>query len=148
MAKAPLILTGLALAALWGASHAAAATPPPPVPNNPALQQYVEAVPTSRGPVLARGGSPLPATLTPKVVAQVASSPRYGAPEKRLHASARVARSERQAARKPPAAVSASSLGAAVDAVGAGHGVVVWLVVALLATSAVGVGAAIRRARR
>ena len=150
MAKAALICIGLALAALAGASRASGAPPPPPVPPDPAIAQYVEVVPTSAGPAVPTGRGPtsLPSDLTRRAVVEVASSPRYGAPTNRLHANARVAADERRAAEKPAGALSASTFGAAVDAVGAGHGVVLWLGLALLVTTAAGVGAAIRRARR
>jgi len=157
MKKAALISTGVALASLAGASGAAAA--PPPVPVNPAIAQYVEVVPTSRGPAVpgGRGRGRLPGSVTRRLrgagaegqdLLDVASSARYGAPQKRLHANASVAADARRSARKPPGGLSSSTLGAAAEAVGAGHHVVLWLGLALLATTALGAGAAIRRARR
>ena len=154
MAKAVLIAIGLALVAAAGA---AAAKPPPPVPPNPAIDQYVETVPTSRGPAVpsGKGHARLSPRLTRRLqssggqlLVNAASSAAYGAPQKRLHASKHVVAETRRATTKTSPAISASALGAAGDAVGAGHGVVLWLALALLAITAVGAGAAVLRARR
>jgi hypothetical protein len=158
MAKGVLIGVGLTLAGLVGAAGAAAATPPPPLPPNPAISQYVETVPTSSGPAVPAGQAHahLSRTLARRIqgsggqlLLDVASSAAYGAPQTKLHANKHVtAEAKQAAAKKAPAPVSASALGAAGDAVGAGHSIVLWLGLALLATTAVGVGAAVLRARK
>ncbi|MEN3343227.1 MAG: hypothetical protein V7644_2631 [Actinomycetota bacterium] len=159
MAKEPLICACVAVLASLAGASARAATPPPAPPENPAVAQYVEAVPTSGGPVVPTGGghARLPRKLTRtlrragptgEALVNVASSAAFGAPQKRLRASARVRASESQAAAKAAGPVSGSSLGAAGSAIGGGHGVILWLALALLAVTAAGAGAAVRRARR
>ena len=119
----------------------------------------IEQVPTSGGPAVPNGHrrAHLPTRLSHQLrtsgadgplLVDVASSAAYGAPQKQLPADKSLPAKELAATTQPPNALSGSTLGAAAQAVGAGHSVVLWLGLALLATTAVGVGAAILRARR
>jgi hypothetical protein len=115
-------------------------------------------VPTSSGPAVPGGHTRAPLSkrvakrlgtgAEGKELRDVASASAYGAPQKKLHSSKRAAAEARSAVAKPSPAVSGATVNAAVDAVGAGRSVVVWLVLALLLTTALGVGTAVARARR
>src|SRR5438067_4086112 len=149
MAKAIVIAPAVA-ALLAAAPPAVAAKRPPP---NPAIDQYVEQVPTSGGPAVPQGhgrthlrkgiARQLGNGAEGRVLRNVASAAAYGAPQKKLHSSARAAAEAKRAVAKPKSAVSGATFSAAADAVGAGRSVVLWLGLALLVIAAFGVGAAV-----
>jgi hypothetical protein len=116
-----------------------------------AADQYVESVPTSRGPKAPgvdrkpkRSKAPLPPAVESKLGAQpeetaakleqIATSPELGAPVERL-----------QEGRKPSPRVPAATVSAVEDGAGAS---LTWLVVALLAITGIAVGTAAYRHHR
>ena len=155
MAKVVFFASVLVSAVLAGAPQAAAGRRPPP---NPAISQYVEQVPTSSGAAVPSGHSraPLPKRVVRelgngaegRLLRDAASSAAYGAPQERFRSSKRIAGEARRAVAKPTPALSSGSFSAAAEAIGAKRSVVVWLSFALLLIAAVGVGAAVARARR
>jgi hypothetical protein len=126
-------------------------------PANPSIAQYVEQVPTSGGTAVPGSGArtklnrhvseQLPSGATGAALRNIATSASYGAPQKKLHASKHAAVVARRAVIEPKSDVSGDTLAAAASAVGAGRNLVVWLGVVLLLTAAIGVGAALARAR-
>ena len=159
MAKAFLITCALA-AALTVVPQAVAGGSPP---QNPSIAQYVEQVPTSGGATVPSGHAHhaklskhvvavLPKTPEGTALRNVATSTAYGAPQHKPHvtkrAAKRVAIEARRAVMKPKNDVSGETLSAAVDAVGAQRTLVIWLGIVLVSTAALGVGAAVARARR
>src|SRR6266536_2032567 len=148
MAKAIVIASAVVSALLVVAPPAAADKQPP----NPAISQYVEVVPTSGGAAVPSGHerAPLSKRIADRLgngaegraLRDVASSAAYGAPQTKLHSSARAAAEARSAVAKPDTVLSSAAFGAAADAVGAKRSVLLWLVLALLAIAGLGVGAA------
>jgi hypothetical protein len=110
----------------------ATAAGPPPAPGLSAVWQYTEAVPTSKGAALEKGGRATPKKLPAKVATalarsgspvdrvlrKTATSPAYGAPTGRAKKTKRLrhaTRSEQQAPRERTAATRTSSEGFAGD---------------------------------
>jgi hypothetical protein len=163
MAKAFPIICALA-AALAVVPQAFADGNPPP---NPSIAQYVEQVPTSEGAAVPSSVPPkrtthvklaphvehqLPQTPEGAALKTIATSPTYGAPQRKLHvtkkAAKKVAVVAKRAVMEPKSDVSGATLSAAVDAVGAQRTLVVWLGLVLFSTAALGIGSAVARARR
>jgi hypothetical protein len=153
MAKA-IVASAALLTLLVVAPQAVGERNPPP---NPAIAQYVEALPTSTGTAVPgrharvaltkRVTQKLPHTPEGQELRDIASDSAYGAPQHKLHASKRAAVAARRAVMEPKSGVSGATFGAAVDAVGAKRNVVLWLGFAVFAIAAFGVGAAVARAR-
>jgi hypothetical protein len=155
MAKAILIASAVLSTWLAVAPTASADRKPPP---NPAIAQYIELVPTSGGAVVPSGHAR--ARLSKRIVEQlprgpegtalrnVATGAAYGAPQHTFHASKRAGVEARRVVLAPTSGVSSASFSAAVDAVGARRSLVLWLGIVLLATAALGIFAAVARARR
>jgi hypothetical protein len=155
MAKAIVIASAVVSAFLGVVPVASAARNPPP---NPAIAQYIEVVPTSGGAAVPNGrartrlsehvAQQIPKSSEGTALRNIATKAAYGAPQRKFHASKRVAVEARRAVMTPKSDVSSATLGAAVDAVGARRSLVVWLGLVLVATAALGAGAAVTRARR
>jgi hypothetical protein len=143
------------VAALVFSASALAADPPPPVPpGTPSISQYIETVPTSHGGTSPGGGAANPGSLSPVVVAKLSSRPdgvakrlkalatssKYGAPQRDLSTPARVGSPDPNPANPLSAAVSAVSDG--------GDGHIFWLLAALIVVTTTMVWATARRLRR
>jgi hypothetical protein len=155
-AALPFVVASLAL--LWLAAPVQAAEPPVQAPapsltdNFSAADQYVESVPTARGPKVPGVGRPrqsqkksvakLPQNVSSSLERQpdetsaqlqrIATSPDYGAPAERL--------------RKAKAHSSTRVPAAAVSAVGEGEeNTLTWLIVALIGTTVLTAGTAAYR---
>jgi len=150
------VLIACVCAAALAVAPAASADRHPPA--NPSIAQYIEQVPTAGGNAVPGGRArtklsthvarQLPKTATGTALRNIATSAAYGAPQKKLHTSKQAAAVAHRAAIEPKSDVSGDTFAAAASAVGAGHNLVAWLGVALLVTAALGVGAAVARARR
>lgn len=144
-------MTAVATAALFPATAAAQAPPPEDVP---AASAYVEAIPTGRGsrPSGAAGGNGR--SLDPRVEAtlereggsdapvlrDVATSPAYGAPEKRARPQARL--------RETDEAGALSAVVPSVDGDAEGRLLALLAAIAAIAIAAAAVAARQRRASR
>ena len=129
---------------------------------DPAVNQYVESVPTAggakpSGAARSGGGSRLPEAVRQRVREQagadaddleaIATAPELGAPRERLEGGSSPGRAPAGGAAAPPAAEE-GPVAAAVDAAVDGDGSTMpWLVAGLLATSALVGGAALVRRR-
>jgi hypothetical protein len=149
-----VLLAALALALMLPAAAAAG--------GNSAGDQYVETLPSTKGPKLAGddsgtkhlGGNKalhpkiqkqvqqLPAQTADKLI-QIATSPQLGAPEQTLqkHTSARKTESKGTRGKHRSGDSEPAVPSAAIDAVGGGQAGLGWLVLALLIITALALGA-------
>jgi hypothetical protein len=154
-----------ALLLLGAAPVRAASPPPPPLPGNAAVDQYREGIPAGGGPVApgATGGrsKPLPKSVQQRLervagangalLSKIATSPDYGAPA----ASDGGAKGPEASPGSGPKGRPSGARGgqaAGAPAAESGRGTRLWpaafLVVALLAVSALAAAVAMRRRRR